>query len=94
MNNERPQWHLDVKMAQRECRETLDKWETFTTRIRKIVKEHKEYAPDAFKASILDLLPEYVRAANAAVARLQIMVQTKCGEMKVYDDKPEDSGAQ
>ena len=57
-----------------------------------MVEEHEEYAPDAFKTSIPELLPEYARAANAAVARLQIMVQIKCGEMRFSEDKPEESG--
>jgi transposase len=92
MNNERPQWHLDVETAQRECRVCFDKWQTLTSRIRKLVEEHEEYAPDAFKTSILELMPEFVRAANAAVARLQIMIQIKCGEMRFNEDKPEESG--
>ena len=48
--------------------------------------------PDAFKASVLELLPEYMRAANAAVARLPIMVQIKSGEMTIHGDRPEESG--
>ncbi len=68
--SEKPQWHLDVETAQQECRVCFDKWQALTTRIRKMVEEHEEYAPDAFKASILEVMPEYVRAANAAVARL------------------------
>ena len=89
--SEKPTWHLDVDTAQQECRTCIDKWEALTTRIRKVVEEHEEYAPDAFKSSILELLPEYVRAANAVVARLQIMVQIKCGEMRFHEDKPEES---
>ena len=84
--SEKPQWHLDVETAQRECRETLDKWQIFTTRIRTMVEEHEEYAPDAFKSSMLELLREYVRAANAAVARLQIMTQIKCHEMGYHEN--------
>ena len=87
------QWLLNVETAQRECQVCIAKWQTLTTRMLKMVEEHEEYAPDAFKASVLELMPEYVRAANAAVARLQIMVQIKCGEMKVHGDKSEESGA-
>jgi hypothetical protein len=87
---EKPQWHLDVETAQRECRVCFDKWEALTSRIRKIVEAHEKYSPDAFKASILEVMPEYVRSANAAVARLQIMTQIKCGEMGYHeDDRPE-----
>jgi hypothetical protein len=92
MNNESPKWHLDVGTAQRECRVCFAKWQALTSRIRKMVEEHEEYAPDAFKASILELMPEYVRASNAAVARLQIMTQIKCGEMRFHGDKAKESG--
>ena len=69
MNSEKPQWNLDVETAQRECRVCFAKWQALTSRIRKMVEEHEEYAPEAFKASILELLPDYQRAANAALAR-------------------------
>lgn len=92
MNSKRPHWHLDVETAQRECRMCFGKWQMLTNRIRKMVEGHEEYAPDAFKASILEVLPDYVRAANAAVARLQIMVQIKCGEMRVCEGETEESG--
>jgi hypothetical protein len=88
----RPAWHLDVDTAQRECRICFAKWQELTNRIQKMVEEHEEYEPDAFKASILELMPEYARAAKAAVARLQIMVQIKSGEMRWHEDKPEESG--
>jgi len=87
------QWLVNVETAQQECQVCFAKWQTLTTRMLQMVEDHEQYAPDAFKASVLELLPEYVRAANAAVARLQIMVQIKCGEMKVRGDSPEESGA-
>lgn len=89
--SEKPQWHLDVDTAQRECRECFAKWEAITARMRKMVEEHKEYSPQAFKASVLELMPEYARAANAAVARLQILTQIKCGELRFNEDTPEES---
>jgi hypothetical protein len=89
--SEKPKWHLDVDTAQRECRVCFDKWEAIVSRIRKMVEEHAEYAPEAFEASIMELMPDYVRATNAAIARLQIMVQIKCGEMRYHEDKPEES---
>jgi hypothetical protein len=91
MNSETPAWHLHVDTAERECRVCFAKWQALTNRIRKMVEEHEGYAPDAFKASILELMPEYMRAANAAVARPQIMVQIKCGEMRFHEDSPEES---
>jgi hypothetical protein len=88
--SEKPQWHLDVGTAQQECRVCFDKWEALTARIRKVVEAHEEYEPEVFRASILELMTEYVRSANAAVARLQIMTQIKCGEMGYHeDDRPE-----
>jgi hypothetical protein len=89
--SEKPEWHLNVATAQRECRVCFAKWQALTSRIRKMVEKHEEYEPEAFKASILELMPEYVRAANAAVARLQIMVQIKSGEMRFNEEKPEES---
>ena len=91
MNSERPAWHLHVDTAQRECRVCFAKWQALTNRIRKMVKEHKGYTPDAFKSSILELMPEYMRAANALVARLQIMTQIKSGEMRCHEDSLEES---
>jgi hypothetical protein len=85
-------WLLNLETAQQECQECFAKWQTLTIRMLKMVEDHEEYAPDAFKASVLELLPEYVRAANSAVARLQIMAQIKCGEMRIHGDKPEESG--
>lgn len=89
--SDRPPWPVDVETAERECQLCFDKWKALTNRIRIIVSQHEEYAPDAFKTSILELLPEYARAANAVVARLQIMVQIKCAEMQVHGDEPKDS---
>jgi hypothetical protein len=88
---EKPQWHLDVETAERECRVCFAKWQALTNRIREMVEEHEGYAPDAFKASILELMPDYMRAANAVVARLQIMTQIKSGEMRFHEGSPEES---
>jgi hypothetical protein len=90
--SERPAWHLDVGVAQEEVRVCLAKWQELTNRIQKIVEGHAAYAPDAFKTSLQELLPEYKRAANAAVARLGIMAQIKCGEMRFSGDEPDRSG--
>ena len=62
-----------------------------TNRIQKIVEGHEAYAPDAFKTSLQELTPEYKRAANAVVARLSIMAQIKCGEMRLNGGEPEES---
>jgi hypothetical protein len=87
------QWLLNLETAQQECQVCFAKWQTLTTRMLQMVEDYEQYAPDAFKASVLELMPDYVRAANAAIARLQIMVQIKCGEMKVHGDKSEESAA-
>jgi hypothetical protein len=55
------------------------------------LSKHEEYTPDAFKTSMLELLREYVRSANAVVARIQIMTQIKRGGMRFSDDSPEES---
>ncbi len=90
--SERPSWHLNVDTAERECRVCFAKWKALAKRMQKMIEEHKEYTPEAFKASIQELLPEYTRAASAAVARLQILVQIKCAEMRFHGDEPEKSG--
>src|SRR5260370_6505218 len=89
--SERPAWHLDVKTAQEEVRVCFAKWQELTNRIQKIVEGHEAYAPDAFKTSLQELTPEYKRAANAVVARLSIMAQIKCGEMRLNGGEPEES---
>jgi|HubBroStandDraft_6_1064221.scaffolds.fasta_scaffold143236_2 hypothetical protein len=88
----RHQWLFNLETAQQECRLCIDKWRILMTRVQNIVEEHEEYTPEAFKASILELMPEFARIANAAAARLQIMVQLKCGEMKFHGGKPEEFG--
>ena len=67
----------------------FEKWEAITARMLLLIEKREQYAPEAFKASVLELMPEYARAANAAVARLQILSQIKCGEMRFNEGKPE-----
>ena len=85
-------WHLDVETAQKEVQVCFAKWQELTNRIQKIVDGHEAYAPNAFKASLEELMPEYKRAANGAIARLAILAQIKCGEMRFSGDEPDQSG--
>ena len=86
-----PLWHTDVETAAKECRETLDQWQSQVSRVRELVEQHETYAPEAFKASVEGLLPEFRRATLAAVSRLQILTQIKSGEMRFRGDEPEES---
>lgn len=74
-----------VAKAQRKCRLCFAEWQTLTNQIRKMVEEHEQYTPDVFKTSVLELLPDYERAANAALAQLRIFVELKSGETQVNE---------
>jgi butyrate kinase len=82
-------WHLDVETAQKEVQACFAKWQELTNRIQKIVDGHEAYAPDAFEASLEELMAEYKRAANAVVARLGIMAQIKAGKMQFSVEGPD-----
>lgn len=74
--------HENVDEAQRECRLRLAEWQAIANRVRKMVEEHEQFAPEEFKTSILKLLPDYERAANAALAELRVFVRIKSGELR------------
>lgn len=82
-------WHLDIETAQKEVQACFAKWQELTNRIQKIVDGHEGYAPDAFEASLEELMAEYKRAANAVVARLGIMAQIKAGKMQFSVEGPD-----
>jgi len=73
--------HENLNEAQRTCRLRLAEWQTLANRVRKMVEEHENYSPAVFKTSIFELLPEYERAANDALAQLRIFVEAKSGEV-------------
>jgi hypothetical protein len=79
--SERPQWHLDVDTAKRECRTCLDKWQGQIERLRQLVDNSDAFAPDALRVSFEKSLPDMTRAAQAAIARLQILIQIRAGDM-------------
>jgi hypothetical protein len=79
--SEGPQWHLDVETAKRECRTCLDKWNTQIERLRQLVENSDAFAPDALRVSFEESIPDMTRAAQASIARFQILVQIRAGDM-------------
>jgi hypothetical protein len=60
-------------------------------RLRELVEQHATYTPEASKASLQQMMPEFRRVTLATVARLQIMAQIKGGQMRYQVDEPEES---
>ncbi|HYW36905.1 MAG TPA: hypothetical protein VE957_02235 [Terriglobales bacterium] len=79
--SERPQWHLDVETAKRECRTCLDKWQGQIERLRQLVENSDAFAPDALRVSFEESIPDMTRAAQASIARLQILIQIRAGKV-------------
>ncbi len=89
--SERPQWHLDVETAKRECRTSLDKWQGQIERLRQLVENSDAFSPDALRVSFEESLPDMKRSAQAAIARFQIFLQIRAGEMHWHDEHQEQS---
>ena len=81
-DHEKPSRYEHVDKAHRECRLRLAEWQAIANRVRKLVEEHEQFTPDQFKTSILEMLPEYERAAKTALNQLRIFVQIKTGESR------------
>ncbi|HXX17939.1 MAG TPA: hypothetical protein VEJ46_00915 [Candidatus Acidoferrum sp.] len=90
--SERPAWHLDVETAKRECQVCFDKWQSQMHRLGELVAHHETYTPEAFEASLEEIMPEFQRTTLASVSRLQIMAQIKGGEMRYHEDEAEQGG--
>lgn len=88
--SERPAWHLDVETAKLECRTCLEKWQEQIERLRRLVENSDSFAPDALRMSFEDSLPEMTRAAQAAIARFQILVQIRAGDMHYGSEEQAD----
>lgn len=86
MTSEKPNWHLDVETAKVECRTCLDKWQRQIERLRQLVDNSDSFAPDALRVSFEDSMPEMKRAAQAAMARCQILIQIRAGDMHYSGD--------
>lgn len=87
--NERPPWHLDVETAKRECRICLEKWQGQIQRLRQLVENSDSFSPEALRMSFEESMPDMKRAAQAAIARFQILLQIRAGDMHWHDEKPE-----
>ena len=88
--NERPTWHLDVSVAKRECRTCLEKWQGQIQRLRQLAEDSDSFSPEALRVSFEESMPDMKRAAQAAVARFQILLQIRAGTMRWHDEEPEE----
>jgi hypothetical protein len=88
--SKRPQWHLDADTAKRECRTCLDKWQRQIERLRQLVDNSDAFSPDALRVSFEESVPDMRRAAQAAIARFQILVQIRAGEMRYGSEEQAD----
>jgi hypothetical protein len=88
--SKRPQWHLDADTAKRECRTCLDKWQGQIERLRQLAENSDAFTPDALRVSFEESMPDLRRAAQAAIARFQILVQIRAGEMHYGSEEQAD----
>jgi hypothetical protein len=65
----------DLRLALKECRETLQAWHHSIQRLHILVADFENYTWDAFTISIGERLPALDRTEKAALARLSILLQ-------------------
>jgi hypothetical protein len=87
--SEKPLWLFDVETAKQECRICLDKWQAQIERLRQLVEDSDSFAPDALRVSFEESMPDLKRAAQAAIARLQILVHIRAGTIRWHEEEPE-----
>ena len=84
-------WHPDLDLAIRETCLCLDTWQSQMNWLRELVAQHETFTPDAFRASLEEMMPEFQRATRAAASSLQIMAQIKSGEVGYHEEEPQES---
>jgi len=89
--SDRPLWHLDVETAKRECQLTLVKCEAQIRGLRQLVKDSDSFTPEALRVSFEDSVPDMKRAAQAAIARFQILLQIRAGTMRRCEDESKEA---
>jgi hypothetical protein len=72
---------MDVETAKRECRTWLDECQGQIERLRQLVETSDTLAPDSLRVSVEESTPGLRRAAKAAVAWLQMILQIRAGDM-------------
>lgn len=80
--------YQDLKQARRECRITLSKWNHDMRRLNGLLHDFDTYTPEAFTASVLEIMPEFQRQTRAFMARMQILLQMLNGGIRSEGDEP------
>ena len=88
--SQRPQWQVDTQTAQRECRETLDKWQVQISQLRHMVEQSDEFTPQALRESVMEFMPELRQATIAAVAHVLLFLQILNGDMRWHGDNAQE----
>jgi hypothetical protein len=78
----------DLKQARKECHITLSKWNHDMRRLNGLLHDFDTYTPEAFTASVLEIMPEFQRQTRAFMARLQILLQMLNGGIRCEGDEP------
>jgi hypothetical protein len=86
--NQPPPWLFNVDVAKQECRVTLDKLSDQVGRLRQLVEDSDSYAPDALRVSFEQAVPDLKQAGQAAIARMQILVHLRAGNILWRGDEP------
>ena len=87
--NQKPPWLFDVKTAKQECRLTLDKLVAQIEGLRQLVEDSDSFAPDALRVSFEESMPDLKQAAQATIARVQILVHIRAGTILWREEEPE-----
>ncbi len=88
---ERPQWQVDTQTAQRECRETLDKWQVQISELRHRLEQSDEFTPKALRESVMEgIMPGLRQATILAVAHVLLFLQTLNCDMRWHGDNTQE----
>jgi hypothetical protein len=80
--------YRELDQARRECHVTLSKWNEDMRRLNGLLQDFDTYTPEAFTASVLEIMPEFQRQTRAFMARLQILLQMLNGGIRREGDEP------
>jgi hypothetical protein len=79
----------NLRMAIHETRQCFDRLQSQMNRLRKLVQRQEEHAPEAFRASLDEIMPDFSNATYATVSTIQVVAQIKCGQRPFHEDQPE-----
>ena len=80
--------YQELDQARRECHITLSKWNKDMRRLNGLLQDFDTYTPEAFTASVVEIMPEFQRQTRAFMARLQILLQMLNGGIRRVGDGP------